>query len=157
MKKIIILLILILLLIFTFNDKETSQIRVRIIPKDNSLESLEIKEEVKEITINFLKENYNDDFNKYKESISNNLHIFNKKVEKYEAKAEFKYHTFYDKSYNDNSVKNETVLTFLVKINEASGDNWWGVIYPEFLDLNSSETLEYKSFIWEWIKKLIGE
>ena len=157
MKKIIILLILILLLIFTFNNKETSQIRVRIIPKDNSLESLKIKEEVKVITIDFLKENYDNDFDKYKENISNNLSIYNDKVEKYDAKAEFKYHTFYDKSYNDNSVKNETVLTFLVTINEASGDNWWGVIYPDFLDLNSSETLEYKSFIWEWIEKMIGE
>ena len=54
------------------------------------------------------------------------------------------------------SVKDDTTLTFLVKIGDALGDNWWGVIYPEFLEVSSSEEVIYRSFIKEMIDKVFN-
>lgn len=146
----------ILALFFLLLHNETSTIRVRVIPKDNLKESLVVKEEVIKITIDFLEEQYDSNYKKYINNIKNNINIYNNKVKQFNAYGTLEYHTFYDKTYNGNSLKNETVLTFLVKIDEASGDNWWGTIYPEFLDMSSEEEVEYEWYIVKKLKEWFG-
>lgn len=154
-KRFIILLILILsifLIIRLLNNEE--ELRVRVIPNSNNEEDAQIKEEVIEIVIMFLEENYSNSYNTYIENINNNLDAFNTKLEAYNAYGQLTYHQFNNKIYNNSYIKDEEVLTFIVRIGDYAGDNWWGVIYPEFLELDSSEKVTYKSYIYEFIKKI---
>lgn len=152
---IFIILILSLLLIIRLLDNE-QELRVRIIPNSNSEEDIQIKEEVKEKVILFLEENYSNYYNTYVENINDNLDVFNTKLEAYNAYGELTYHLFNNKIYNNEYIKDEEVLTFVVRIGNNEGDNWWGVIYPEFLELESTDKVTYKSYIYELIKKITG-
>lgn len=158
MRKIIISFILVLTIIFfLFSNSKNDEIRVRIIPHNNEEESLVIKEKVKELAIEFLALNYEQSFNEYKENISDNIESFNEALIEFNAKAYLKYHTFTNKSYNGISLKDETVLTFLVLIGESNGDNWWGVVYPKFLNISSTNKVEYKSYIIKKIKEWMDD
>lgn len=154
-KRFIFLLILILSLFLMIRLLDNEQeLRVRIIPNSNSEEDIQVKEEVKEEVILFLKENYSNYYNTYVENINDNLEVFNTKLEAYNAYGQLTYHQFNNKIYNNSYIKDEEVLTFIVRIGDYAGDNWWGVIYPEFLELDSSEKVTYKSYIYEFIKKI---
>ena len=90
---------------------------------------------------------------KFIQNINSSINEFNDMVESYNAKGELVNHQFYLKEYNGKVIKDEEVLTFLVKIDNAVGDNWWGVIFPEFLEINSTDTSSVKSYFYEKIKK----
>ncbi len=156
-RRFLICLILLLcsfLVIKTLYKED--ELRVRIIPNSNDNNDLIIKDEVKEITILFLKENYYNDYNMYINNINKNLEVFNIKLKSYNAYGELTYHQFNNKVYNNKYIKDEEVLTFVVRIGDNNGDNWWGVIYPEFLQLESTDKVIYKSYIYEFIKKYLG-
>ncbi len=150
-KKIFILLVIIIIAICLIKDKD--ELRVRIIPNDNSKISLEIKEKVKDEVILFLSMTYDETYNVYIENIENDLIEFNKTIKKYNAQAELVMHKFINKTSEGKYIKDEKVLTFLVKIDSASGDNWWGIVYPKFLDIESSDTIVYESYIIKKIKE----
>ncbi len=158
MRKIITISLMILICVFfaikVFDYDD--EIRVRVIPNSNNVEDLKIKSEVQTITVKYLEECYHSEYKKYKYNILKSMDNFNKKLEKYDAIASLENHTFYSKTYNGSSVKDETSLTFLVKIGDALGDNWWGVIYPNFLEISSSDKAEYKSFIKELFDKVFN-
>lgn len=150
MKKLLsILLILILFSLFFIRNSNFQELRVRVIPDSNSEEALKEKEEVKEIVILFLLDNYDKDLNTYKNNIKKNIDSLN--TERISSKLEM--HNFYHKTYNNMALLDEKVLTLVVRIGNASGDNWWGSIYPEFLGMESSECMNYKSYILECIEK----
>lgn len=154
MRKAIIFLILIFGLIALFRViRPTSEIRVRIIPNSNEAVDLEIKDEVKLLTVKYLQKNFNDDRDTYINNINNTINEFNTTLSSYNAKGELVNHQFYQKKYENKAIKDDEYLTFLVEIGSSSGDNWWGVIYPKFLEINSSEANSVKSYFYEKIKK----
>ena len=134
MRKALMIIIIVLGFIALIKAiKPSEEMRVRVIPNSNSKIDLEIKEEVKEITITYLEKQYDKSMTKFIQNINSSINEFNDMVESYNAKGE--------------------VLTFLVKIDNAVGDNWWGVIFPEFLEINSTDTSSVKSYFYEKIKK----
>lgn len=161
MKKKYFLYLFIFIAIFMFFIKEPNsdnEIRVRVVPNSNSTTDIETKNFIKEDVIVYLAEQYDEDYNSFCQNIKKSIHSLSSKLnEKNSCKVSFEYHTFYNKTYNDSSLKNERKLTLLVIIGSGKGDNWWGSIYPHFLEINSTDTVEYKSYIWEQIKKWIGE
>lgn len=154
MRKALMIIIIVLGFIALIKAiKPSEEMRVRVIPNSNSKIDLEIKEEVKEITITYLEKQYDKSMTKFIQNINSSINEFNDMVESYNAKGELVNHQFYLKEYNGNAIKDEEVLTFLVKIDNAVGDNWWGVIFPEFLEINSTDTSSVKSYFYEKIKK----
>lgn len=152
LKKILILCgFLLIIICLISNDKE--ELRVRIIPKSNDETSLIIKEEVKEIVIIFLKETYDSVYNKFLEEIRLNINSLNEKLSYYNAKASLENVSYYNKKIDGKLIKDNEVYSLLVEIEEALGDNWWGVIYPRFLEIESSDKVEYESYFIKKIKE----
>ena len=155
MRKIILFMLIILVLcLFITADKE--ELRVRIVPKDNQETSLAVKEEVKVLVINYLSLAYDDTYSTYIKNINDGLSAFNEQIATFSAKARLVKHKFMQKIAGGEVIKDETVLTFLVEIEESAGDNWWGIIYPSFLGIESTEVTHYESYIIkkirEWFK-----
>ena len=133
MRKLILSFIIILFLaVYFINSNSDKEIRVRIIPNSDRLEDKELKNEVKKITIGYLASLERKDYN---------------------AKVSFDYHTLYNKTYNDNAIKDEEAYTLYIILGEGKGSNWWGTIYPEFLGISSEEEIKYKSFFYELFTK----
>ena len=154
MKKLIIILIGILFFVSIFmNINNNDEIRVRVIPNSNSVEDKEVKEEVMKIVIGYLssidRENYKECIN----NINDNLYKLEDLLVEYNCKIDFEYHTLYNKTYNDNAIKDEKTYTLYVVIGEGKGSNWWGTIYPNFLGISSEEEIKYKSFFYELFNK----
>ncbi len=158
-RKYLIIIFIIIALFFVFINKETSnsEIRVRVVPASNEECDLKIKEEVVLIVRDFLYENYNENKNKYINNINLSLNEFKNDLnEKYNAKVSFSNSTLYNKTYNDKELKNEETLLFLVVIEEGQGDNWWGSIYPKFLEIESIDEVKHKSYFAELFSSLWG-
>ena len=73
---------------------------------------------------------------------------------KQSVEVQFENHTLYNKTYNNNAVKNTNEMALYVIIGEGKGDNWWGTVYPEFLEVNGSEEVKYESLILSIFKKI---
>ena len=158
MRKALMIIIIVLGFIALIKAiKPSEEMRVRVIPNSNSKVDLEIKEEVKEITITYLEKQYDKSMTKFIQNINSSINELNDMVESYNAKGELVNHQFYLKEYNGNAIKDEEVLTFLVKIDNAVGDNWWCVLFPPLCLMDEEEEqmedVEYKSFIKEIIDK----
>ena len=126
---------------FTFLFKK-DEIRVRVISNSDSEFDLKYKEEVvlylkenilqkREITDQYLKDNVSNIEYELNE-------VFDNIVCKYEP------HTFTNKAYNGNAIKNGTYDTLLVYIGQANGSNWWGTIFEGSLKNESTDIIEYK-------------
>ena len=153
MKKILFIVLVFILCLFCvlrFNNS-SEEIRIRVVPNSNSETDLKIKEKIKEEAIVFVKEIYDSNRDKMISNIENNISLFEEEINEIsESKVTLENHTFYNKEYNGNVVKNENTLTLLIVIKDGKGDNWWGSIYPDLLECESSEEVEYES----WFKKL---
>ncbi len=159
MKKIIIcsvFFIIVILFIFKINNK-SEEIRVRVIPNSNSEYDLKIKEEVIIDVKDYIYAIYSKDRDEMCLNIEKTILDFEELLNtKYtNINVLFEKHNFYNKEYNGNVVKNECVLTLLVEIGNKNGDNWWGSIYPDLLEVSSKEEVNYKSFIKEFIDKCL--
>lgn len=154
MKKIIIVFISIIFFISLFiNNNSNEEIRVRIVPNSNNIYDKEIKEDVKKIVIGYLASINRKDYNECLNNIKNNLYKLEDLLIDYNCKIDFEYHTLYNKTYNDNAIKDENAYTLYVVIGEGNGSNWWGTIYPSFLGISSEEEIKYKSFFYELFNK----
>lgn len=153
--KVIGLVVIAFLIVAFFLKSPGEELRVRVIPNSNSQEDLLIKEEIKLLAIEYLEENYDESLAKYINNINKNIEDFSNLLNSTynRISVSLEKHKFFNKTYNGSSLKNEEVLTFLVIINEGKGDNWWGSIYPKFLEMSSSEVTQYKSLIIELIKR----
>lgn len=161
MRKIIIagLIILCVILLFT-RSQEEKEIRVRIIPNSDEASDLKVKEIAKNITVCYLKEAYDDNYNSYLNNIKETIPYFESALEKElkeNVEVQLGNHTLYNKTYNNSAVKNTSEMTLYVVIGEGKGSNWWGTVYPEFLEVNSSEEVKYESLILSIFKKIKGE
>lgn len=137
------------------NNNSKDEIRVRVIPNSNSEYDLLVKEEVKIDVIDYINKVYNVNRSNMIDNINSSIDSFKKLlVIKYsDIDVSLENHNFYNKEYNGNVIMNECVLTLVIRIGDFNGDNWWGSIYPDLLEINSSSEVTYKSFIKELIDK----
>ena len=161
MRKIILAGIIILCIILGFTrSQEEKEIRVRVIPNSDEAIDLKVKEKAKDITVCYLKEAYDTKYTTYLNNLKETLPLFESALEKElkeEVEVELGNHTLYNKTYNNNAVRNKSEMTLYVIIGEGKGSNWWGTVYPEFLEVNSSEEVKYESLILSIFKKIKGE
>lgn len=161
MRKILIAGIIILCVVMVFfRVQEKKEIRVRIIPNSDEVSDLKVKEEAKNITICYLKKAYDENYNSYLDNLKKTISSFEMALEKElkeNVEVQLGNHTLYNKTYNNNAVKNTSEMTLYVIIGEGKGSNWWGTVYPEFLEVSSSEEVKYESLILSIFKKIKGE
>ncbi len=139
-----------------FKDKE---IRVRIIPNSNDEVDLKTKEVVKKYVIEYLNKQIATDFDETFKNINNTYKKLENEINNdlgVEASVSFDKHILYNKTYNDTAILNEKCYCLYVVINKGMGDNWWGSVFPKFLATSSDEEVEYKSFLYECYKRMIG-
>lgn len=155
MKKILFL-ILIILTISILKEKQTTEIRIRILANSDELCDQKEKIIVKETLIKILNNQNNitnlleNDLNKIKIELKQNLetNLFKK------LKIEYKKVNFPAKSKNGKIIKAGTYQTLLITINNGKGKNWWSVLYPDFFNVEYDENneIEYKLFLKEFLK-----
>lgn len=167
MKKILILLALIsIILLYTNKRKEyvivpNESIRFRIIPNSNTAEDIYMKEEVKEGISDIIKSLSKENINKTRTNIVNNLPLLRNKVQNvfnennYNQNFSINYgiNYFPEKTYKGVKYQSGNYESMVVSIGNASGDNYWCVLFPPLcmMEAKESEKVEYKFFIKEII------
>ena len=65
---------------------------------------------------------------------------------------------FPERYYGDFQVKQGYYDALICELGEAKGNNWWCVVYPPlcFVDYNQTNSVVYKSKLWEIINKFFG-
>ena len=155
MRKVLIIFLFIICVVVLINKEEKQEIKVRIIPNSNDKEDMEIKEEVKNAIIYYLELIYDEDYDIYIDNINKTYKQAEKIIsEKNKISISFEEHTLYNKSYNNTMVKNSECKVLYIVIGEGKGDNWWGSIYPKFLEISGNTEIEYKSIFIELYKKI---
>lgn len=160
MRRIIIIFLAIFCFFIILNHKETKEIRVRIIPNSDSRIDLDVKNQAKDITICYLKEAYSENYDIFLDNIEKTKREFNILLEKElnrTVEVSLGNHTLYNKTYNNSAVKNTSQMVLYIIIGNGNGSNWWGTVYPEFLEVSSSEEIKYESLIVRIFDKIKGE
>lgn len=167
MKKILILLALIsIILLYTNKTEEyvivpNESIRFRIIPNSNTAEDLYMKEEVKEGISDIITSLSKENINETRTNIVNNLPLLRNKVQNvfdennYNQTFNINYgiNYFPEKTYKGVKYQSGNYESMVVSIGNASGDNYWCVLFPPLcmMEAKESEKVEYKFFIKEII------
>ena len=161
MRKILIVGIIIAFVWVLFlNMNEEKEIRVRVIPNSDTALDLQDKEKAKAMTICYMRQAYDESYSVYLDNLNKTIPAFKDAIEnelKKNVEIHLGNHTLYNKTYNNNAVKNTNEMTLYVVIGEGKGDNWWGTVYPEFLEVSSSEEIKYESLILSIFNKIKGE
>lgn len=167
MKKIIyIMLIIITMVLWITKEKNIllpeNSIRFRIIANSNS----EIDQTTKLLIKNDLEKNL---FPKLENStspeetqqiIKDNEEVIKSTIEKYNIPYSINYgqNYFPEKTYKGIKYDSGNYESLVISLGEASGNNWWCVMYPPLclLESNSNnyDEVEYKSYIKEIISQL---
>lgn len=167
MKKILILLALIsIILLYTNKTEEyvivpNESIRFRIIPNSNTPEDLYMKEEVKEGISDIITSLSKENINETRTNIVNNLPLLRNKVQNvfdennYNQTFNINYgiNYFPEKTYKGVKYQSGNYESMVVSIGNASGDNYWCVLFPPLcmMEAKESDKVEYKFFIKEII------
>ena len=173
MKKALIFIALVVVIVFSLNNKTNEyvivpneSIRFRIIPNSNSIEDIFMKEKVKESISNVINEietsenidetrkNIISSIPKVESSIDT-LFIENNYDKTYKVKYGMNY--FPEKIYKGVKYPEGNYESMVVEIGNASGDNYWCVLFPPLcmIEAEESEDIEYKFFISEIINKFL--
>ena len=167
MKKIIyIVLIIIVMSMWITKEKEfvlpENTIRFRIIANSNS----EIDQTTKLLIKNDLEKSL---FPKLENSkspeeteqiIKENESVIKSTIEKYNVPYSMNYgqNYFPEKTYKGITYNEGKYESLVISLGEASGNNWWCVMYPPLclLESNSNnyDEIEYKSYVYEIISQL---
>lgn len=149
MKKIIVIIAVIFIFGAFLNNKENKEIRVRVIPLDNSEKSIAVKNEIVSKLSTILNEILDDDmsYTQMDKAIENNIDSISKELKIYDCKVKYIDYNFPTKAYNGSVIKSTKCKTLLVEVGNALGDNWWGTLYPDLLGISSTEKIEYRSII----------
>ena len=143
-------------------------IRFRIIPSSNSLEDIFIKEKVKEgispllnniqksQSIEESRRNIEENIPLLKETI-NNIFLDNNYNHSFEINYGENY--FPEKEYNGIKYEEGNYESLVIKLGDASGDNYWCVLFPPLcmLEAEESDKVEYSFLVKEIIKKFINK
>jgi len=171
MKKIIFI-IFIIIVILNVKSREKyieipeEAIRYRIIPNSNTaLDQFEknyIQKSVEENLLNLVDKN---SLEQTKDNILNNVDNIKKIAEgaseeinyKEEIKVKYGKNYFPQKTFKNKIYEEGYYESLVIEIGEAKGDNFWCVLFPPLCMLENEQTsdeIEYKSFINEIIEKL---
>jgi stage II sporulation protein R len=159
MRKLILFVVIILFILTIVNNEKDEEIRVRIIPNSNNEYDLKIKNKVKESVVYYLYNIYEEEYENYKKNIINSIDGLEKIISKEYSNCtiSFDKHTLYNKTYNGNKVKDEECLVLLIILGEGKGDNWWGSVYPKYLEVSGSDVVEYESLFITLFNKIKGD
>lgn len=170
MKKTLFFIVLILIVFTSYKNMEEEitipeeSIRLRVIPNSNKADDINVKEKVKNYLekdiYQILKNTSNIEEARYKinENIPiikneiNNIFKNNEYTNKYEIK--FGYNYFPEKKYKGVTYEEGMYESLVIEIGEAKGDNWWCVLFPNFCLVDLEEDIEYKSYIYNLVKKM---
>ena len=92
--------------------------------------------------------------------IEDNQEVIKSIIEKYNVPYSINYgkNYFPTKTFNDVIYEEGEYESLVISLGEASGNNWWCIMYPPLclLENNTSqeENIEYKSYLWEIISRL---
>lgn len=140
--KTILLFIVSLGVCFFFLNKNDDEIRIRVISNSNSESDLKYKDEV----VSYLKEEILNDIQLTDHYLENNYktieQILNKEFD--DISVSYEYHTFKNKTYNDIALENKEYKTLLIYIGHGEGSNWWGSIFDNSLQYESTDEVIYK-------------
>lgn len=172
MKKIIIILALVTIFLI-YNEVKSeeitipdSAIRLRVIPNSNSVLDQNMKSKVKSYlednTYELLRDENNID--EARILIQENIPILEENIDKifkennYDMDYEinYGYNYFPKKEYRGITYEEGYYESIVISIGEASGDNWWCVLFPNLclVDLENTSDTEYKSWVVETINKI---
>ena len=174
MKKIIFVILIIFISIFMYVKVNASviipsdAIRVRVIPNSNSVIDQDMKEKVKDFVSGYMaiKLNGVTDVSEAKSIIDDSIDDLNREIKDifinngYDMDFDIKFgkNYFPDKSYKGVIYKNGEYDSLVIYIGNASGDNWWCVLFPPLclLEADTTDTgeVEYKSMVMEIIDKI---
>ena len=92
--------------------------------------------------------------------IENNQQVIKNTIEKYNIPYSINYgkNYFPEKTFQGITYDEGEYESLVISLGEATGNNWWCVMYPPLCLLESNthqqETIEYKSYFWEIISQL---
>ena len=92
--------------------------------------------------------------------IEDNKEVINSTIEKYNVTYSINYgkNYFPEKTYNGITYDEGEYESLVITLGEASGNNWWCVMYPPLCLLENknqeNSKIEYKSYLWEIISQL---
>ena len=164
MKKILYIMSIIFILFLYINITNTKTlnedtIRFRIIANSNTYEDQQLKRVIKkdlELNLFPLLENSNS-VNETKQTIQDNLPTIENLLSKYNVDYKINYgNNYFPAKEYDNYIYDEGYYESLViELGEASGNNWWCVMYPPLclIESNNEEDIEYKLYIEEILHK----
>lgn len=173
MKKIIILIasVAIVLLLINKNIEEyviipNESIRFRIIPNSNTLEDIYMKEKVKEsISDTIMSIEKTESIEDTRKNIVSNIPVIESNIDtlfknnNYDMRFNVNYgiNYFPEKIYKGVKYSAGNYESMVIEIGNASGDNYWCVLFPPLcmIDAEESDEVEYKFFIKELINKFI--
>ena len=92
--------------------------------------------------------------------IKNNQEVIKSTIEKYNIPYSINYgkNYFPEKTFNDVIYEEGEYESLVISLGEASGNNWWCIMYPPLCLLENNtfqnDKIEYKSYLWEIISQL---
>lgn len=167
MKKIIyIVLIIVVMSLWVTSEKSGTipddSIRFRIIANSNDrvdqTTKLLIKKELENKFFPLLEASTSKE--ETTNIIEDNQEVIKSIIEKYNVPYSINYgkNYFPTKTFNDVIYEEGEYESLVISLGEASGNNWWCIMYPPLclLENNTSqeENIEYKSYLWEIISRL---
>ena len=167
MRKIIyIVLIISAMYLWITNENNNvvpdDSIRFRIIANSNSqmdqTTKLLIKNDLEHNLFPLLEDS--ESLEETKNIIKNNQQVINSTIEKYNIPYSINYgkNYFPEKNYNGILYEEGEYESLVISLGEASGNNWWCIMYPPLCLLENNQSnqpkKEYKSYLWEIISQL---
>ena len=140
-------------------------IRVRVIASSNDEYDQEVKMNVKDIVTSDM---YNlmsnvDNIESARKSITNNIPILSKDIDKYLKKINyntnydinFGYNYFPKKIYKGVKYKEGMYESLVVTLGNGEGNNWWCVLFPPICMIEAEEStdVEYTTMVKEIMNK----
>ncbi len=169
-KIIICLTLIIAVVIGAVNlpkQEEYDYLRLHIRANSNSTIDQNVKYEIKDDLVAFLtpylcdvksKNQAIDCVNSLKSSIINRcISILRKKGFNYSVNVKVNNEFFPTRTYNNTTLESGYYDAVIVELGEASGDNWWCVMYPPLCFVNKNENstqITFKSKLVEWFNSL---
>ncbi|MDE6104773.1 MAG: stage II sporulation protein R [Clostridia bacterium] len=71
----------------------------------------------------------------------------------YTSRASVRQEEFPTRVYGDLTLENGLYDALIIELGSGTGDNWWCVIYPPLCFTSGTENIEYRSAIYDIIKK----
>ena len=167
MKKIIYIVLIIVVMYLWITSENNNvlprdSIRFRIIANSNDrldqTTKLLIKKDLEHNLFPLLEVSSSPE--ETKNIIENNQQVIKNTIEKYNVPYSINYgkNYFPEKNFNGIIYEEGEYESLVISLGEASGNNWWCVMYPPLclLEKNTSQNdqIEYKSYLWEIISQL---